>query len=303
MGKDQKIIEPRRPSFFREVVEGFRGDECTLLAAAISFYGLLSIIPLILLGVAFLGYIMGSSEGAVDRVIDLITELLPVPVVDWVEELLESVVATRTIASILALGSFLWVANGAFETVERAINIIHRRQETRGYFHRKLVGFLIMVTSGTLLLLSFLVSPLLLALWSLTRELLSSFQALDPYVAIVNARLAVLWDYFALPVPFVLMLVVFLLTYLVAPARAVPFPSAMLGALIASLLWQAAKEVYGYYLLHYAWYDQLYGPVGALAGLVLWVYYTAVILLLGAEVAEVHSRRRARRKARDVRAR
>jgi membrane protein len=296
MAKDDKIIEPRHPSFFLEVLEGFRADECTLLAAAISFYGLLSIIPLIFLGVAFLGYIMGSSEGAVERVVTVITELLPLPVVGRVEDLLQSVIATRTVAGILALLSFLWVANGAFETVERAINIIQRAKETRGYFYRKMVGFVIMATSGTLLLLSFLISPLLVAVWSLANDLLSYFDVLRPYAQSVNAKLAPLWHYVALPLPFVLMLVVFLLIYLMAPARPVPLRSAVLGALIASILWQGARELYSYYLLHYAPHDRLYGPVGALVGLVLWIYWTAVILLWGAEVAEVHSRRSLRKR-------
>jgi membrane protein len=266
------------------------------LAAAISFYGLLSIIPLIFLGVAFLGYIMGSSEGAVERVVTVITELLPLPVVGRVEDLLQSVIATRAVAGILALLSFLWVANGAFETVERAINIIQRAKETRGYFYRKMVGFVIMATSGTLLLLSFLISPLLVAVWSLANDLLSYFDVLRPYAQSVNAKLAPLWHYVALPLPFVLMLVVFLLIYLMAPARPVPLRSAVLGALIASILWQGARELYSYYLLHYAPHDRLYGPVGALVGLVLWIYWTAVILLWGAEVAEVHSRRSLRKR-------
>jgi membrane protein len=296
MAKDDKIIEPRHPSFFLEVLEGFRADECTLLAAAISFYGLLSIIPLIFLGVAFLGYIMGSSEGAVERVVAVITELLPLPMVGQIEGLLQSVIATRTVASILALLSFLWVANGAFETVERAINIIQRAKETRGYFYRKVVGFIIMVTSGTLLLLSFLISPLLVAVWSLANDLVSYFDVLRPYAQSLNAKLAPLWHYIALPLPFVLMLVVFLLIYLLAPARAIPLRSAVLGALIASILWQGARELYSYYLLYYAPHDRLYGPVGALVGLVLWVYWTAVILLLGAEVAEVHCRRSLRKR-------
>jgi membrane protein len=92
------------------------------------------------------------------------------------------------------------------------------------------------------------------------------------------------------------MLVVFLLIYLMAPARPVPLRSAVLGALIASILWQGARELYSYYLLHYAPHDRLYGPVGALVGLVLWIYWTAVILLWGAEVAEVHSRRSLRKR-------
>jgi membrane protein len=298
MANTDRIIEPRSPSFFWEVVTGFRTDGCTLLAAAISFYALLSVIPLIFLGVAFLGYIVGSSEGAVERVTAVITELLPVPVVDRIADLLHTIIATRVVASVLAFLTFLWVANGAFETVERAVNIIRRTQVTRGYFHRKLIGFFIMLTSGTLLLLSFLISPLLLVLWSMTSDLLRFFPVLDPYVARVNAALAPVWDYMVLPLPFFLMGVVFLLIYLVAPAQPVPLPSAILGTCVASVLWQGARELYSYYLLYYAPHDRLYGPLGAMIGLVLWIYCTAVILLFGAEVADVHARRRARKRAR-----
>lgn len=292
MLKENTTTTPRPPSFIREVFQQFRADECTLLAAAISFYALLSIIPLTFLGVAFLGHIMGSSEGAVEQVIAVITELLPLPMVDRLEDLLHSVVATRAVASILALLSLMWVANGTFETVERAINLIHRAKETRGYVRRKLVGFLIMVTSGTLLLFSFLISPFLVTLWSLANQFLSSFPAFDAFASTLNAKLTPLWGYLAIPLPFFLMWVVFLLIYFLAPAQSVPLRSAILGAIIASILWQLAKEAYGYYLLQVARYDQLYGPLGALVGLVLWVYYSAVILLFGAEVAEVHSRRR-----------
>jgi membrane protein len=298
MAKGKTIVEPQQPSFFQEVFAGFRADGCTLLAAAISFYALISIIPLIFLGVAFLGYVMGSSEGAVERVIAVITELLPLPVVGRIKDLLEAIVATRTVASLLALVTFLWVANGAFETVERAINVIRRTQLTRGYLQRKLVGLMIMLTSGILLLLSFLISPLLLAIWALASDLLRLFPVLDPYVASVNAALAPVWDYLVLPLPFFLMFVVFLLIYLVAPAQPVPFWSAMLGASMATVLWQGARELYSHYLLYYAPHDRLYGPLGALIGLVLWVYYTAVILLFGAEMADVHARRRARKRAR-----
>lgn len=291
---NRTINKPPPPSFIGEVFHRFRADECTLLAAAISFYAVISIIPLIFLGVAFLGHIMGSSEGAVEQVISVITELLPLPVVERVEDLLRSLVATRAIAGIVALLGLLWVANGAFETVERAINLIHRAQDTRGYVRRKLVGFLIMVTSGTLLLVSFMISPLLLGLWSLANQVLSLFPAFASLAERLNAQLTPVWGYLAVPLPFVLMWVVFLLIYFLAPAQAVPFRSAMLGALTASILWLIAKEVYSYYLIEYARHNQLFGPLGALVGLVLWIYYTAVILLFGAEVAEVHSRRKYR---------
>lgn len=266
-----------------------------LIAAAISFYSLLSIIPLVFLGVAFLGYLVGSSEGAVGRVVDVMIEFLPLPVVGRVEQLLYTLIATKTVASIIGLLSLLWVGISVFETIERAVNTIYRAEETRGFLRRYLIGLFMMVTSGTFLLLSFLLSPLLTATWSLAMDLLEFFEVSIPSLSAINDQLVRLWRYLEVPVPFLLILVVFLLIYLVAPARATPFSSAFLGAVAAALLWLFAKAIYSYFLLHYARYDELYGPLGAVVGLILWIYYTAVILLLGAEVAYVHERRRVRR--------
>ncbi len=157
--------------------------------------------------------------------------------------------------------------------MERAINLIHRAEETRGYVHRKLVGVLIMVTSGTLLLLLVSISPLLVGLWSFANQLFRVFPGFVSFAERLNATLAPLWNYLALPLPFVLMWLVFLLVYFLAPARAFPLRSAMLGAIIASILWQFAKEAYGFYLFEFGRHDQLYGPAGVLVGLVLWIYY------------------------------
>jgi membrane protein len=297
MSAEEKINEGAGPrTFFREVFEEFSANDCMLMAAAISFYSLLSLIPLVFLGVAFLGYLVGSSEGAVEQVIDVLIEFLPLPVVERVQQLLHSLIATKTIASIIGFLSLLWVGMWVFETIERAVNIVHRVEESRGFLRRHLVGVFMMVTSGTLVLLSFLLSPLLLAVWSMVRGLLDFFEVSVPYASAMNDTLTFLWRYVAIPVPFFLMLVVFLLIYLVAPAKAIAFSSTLLGATAAALLWQLAKEIYSYFLLHYARYDELYGPLGAVIGLILWIYYTAVILLLGAEMAYVHERRRVRKR-------
>ncbi len=284
-----------RRSFFREVLDEFSANNCMLMAAAISFYSLLSIIPLVFLSVAFLGYLVGYSEGTVERIIDVMIEFLPLPVVGRVEQLLQTLIATKTVASMIGFLSLLWVGMWVFETIERAVNMIYRVEETRGFLRRYLVGFFMMVISGTFVLLSFLLSPLLAAIWSLVRSLLDFFEVSIPYASTIHETLTPIWRYLEVPVPFLLMLVVFLLIYLVAPVRAAPLSSVLLGAITAALLWLLTKEIYSYFLLHYAKYDELYGPLGAVIGLILWIYYTAVILLFGAEVAYVHERRRARR--------
>ena len=80
----------------------------------------------------------------------------------------------------------------------------------------------------------------------------------------------------------------FVLLYQFLPARAVPWRSALTGAIVAALLWELTKIGFSYFLLHANSYNRLYGSLGSLVALVVWAYYSMAILLLGAEIAADH---------------
>ncbi|MGH8649621.1 MAG: YhjD/YihY/BrkB family envelope integrity protein, partial [Burkholderiales bacterium] len=87
-----------------------------------------------------------------------------------------------------------------------------------------------------------------------------------------------------------LMGVLLTIVYLVAPVRDIRWPSAVAGATVAAFLWHQAKVVFNWYLTHYARYSLFYGILGGFIGLVLWIFYTAIILLFGGMLADILDR-------------
>ena len=77
----------------------------------------------------------------------------------------------------------------------------------------------------------------------------------------------------------------FFLAYRYFPYRKVPVGPALGGALLASILWEAAKQVFRWYITSLGIYDKIYGPLGALVALSMFVYYSGIVFVLGAEFA------------------
>lgn len=273
-------------------VTEFMNDNCPLMAAAIAFYGLLSIIPSLLLSLAALGFFLGSSEETVGRILEVAYEFLPPEGLETVEEALTSLIEKRTLVGGLGLLTLLWVGHGAFDAIEQAINMIYEVRETRGFIRRKLTSLLLMVLTGVLLLSTLVLSSLATALRALGGRLLAF---LPPFWGKMASQLSLMtWNILLSSIPMVLTITMFTLIYTIAPTRKIWVSSALIGGVVAGVLWQLTKVAYGWYILTYADYDRIYGPLGAFIGLILWIYYSAVILLLGAEVAEANFEARSR---------
>jgi membrane protein len=86
----------------------------------------------------------------------------------------------------------------------------------------------------------------------------------------------------------------FFIAYRYFPHRRVPVGAALPGAILASLLWEAAKQVFRWYILSVGTYDRIYGPLGALVGLSMFAYYSGAVFVLGAEYTAALLERRRR---------
>ncbi|MBI3989576.1 MAG: YihY/virulence factor BrkB family protein [candidate division NC10 bacterium] len=282
----------------KAAISKFSNDSCPLMAAAIAFYGLLSIIPLLLLGLAALGFFLGSSDEAVGKLLESAYQFLPPEGLEKVDQVLTSLIEKRTLAGGLGLLSLLWVGHGAFEAIEQSINVIYKVKETRGFFRRKLTSLLLMGLTGTLFLSALVLSAIATALRALGSRVLAFLPF--PFLQEMAARFSLAtWNALLALIPMVLIIAMFTVIYAVAPTRKIWFSSALVGGVVAGALWQVTKVVYHWYIVNYAGYDRIYGPLGAFVGLILWIYYSAVILLVGAEVAQANFEARTRPHPRD----
>lgn len=247
-----------------------------MMAAAISFYGLLALIPLLLLGSAVLGFFAGSSRAVSHVIGEGIRRVLPQVTGGQIEATVEGLIQGRRVAGGLGLISLLWVASGAFEMVATVLTDLSGVEESRSYLRRKATALLLMLISAVGFLLSLAVASLATAIEALGNQLLE----------VVPANITLPPGSLLHVLPATLVAITFLLTYLLAPARPFRFVAALPGAIVAGGLWHIARQLFNWYLLTYARYNPIFGILGSGIALLLWLYYSALIFLLGAVTAE-----------------
>jgi membrane protein len=233
----------------------------------LSFYFLICLIPLLLFLVAAAGFVL-SNETANRAVLQQLPPMVPVYRRN-VKELLETAVATRNISGALGMGIMLLFSTQLFAALRLVMNDVFGVRQRRGFVHGLLSDVLMVGVIGALLLVSFGVTEGLL--WVRT-------------VVLEPARMPPQWVRgLAMVVSFALNTVLFFVTYRYFPSRRVPVIPTLAGALLAGVLWEIARSLFRWYILSLGVYDQVYGTFGVLVALVMFVYYTAIVCILGAE--------------------
>lgn len=238
-------------------------------AAALAYYALLSLFPL-LLATASVAAFFVSREDAVSQVMRLIGSFMPQSRAT-VDEVVHSVAEARGPASLLSLVTLVWTGSRVFGTLTQALNIAFDVDETYGLGKRLLIEVGMVLSFGVLLLLA-LSSGLLL---DLVRRV-TGVQGTE------HGLLSRLAD--AL-VPTALLSVTFFLIYRFVPRKRPDWKSAAGGAVAATLLFLLARPLFTYYVRQFAGYNLIYGSLSIIIVLLVWSWLTSLIVLFGGEVA------------------
>lgn len=274
--------------FVRTVVREFLHDHGPIMAAAMSFFATLSLFPLLLFGVSALGFVVGSHK-AFDQVMDFFRQYAPGPVTDLVRDTLFNIVNTR--GKVLALGvlALIWTASSVFVNMEIALCMTWD-VKPRPFWKSRLLamGMLLLVGAGLLVSLAFTAITIRIEgiHWTVFGQ-----QAPD---------LPAFWHFAGYLVPIVLGVLMFTIVYEVLPNTHVHRRAALVAGLVGGLLWHLALLGFRWYLKHYGHYDVVYGSLGGVVILVLWIYYSMIVLLLGAELAWQIDQRLRRREGEDA---
>jgi len=149
---------------------------------------------------------------------------------------------------------------------------VFRVEKSLGMLRGIGIDLLMILLAGSLLLVSMILSSAITFLQGYQGRILV---AIGPSIQWILKYL----------LPFFLSYCMFVLIYKIIPNKRVHFTSALQAAFFASLLWELAKHLFGWYVVHLAAYSIFYGSFSTLVILVLWVYYSSTILVLGGEFA------------------
>jgi membrane protein len=273
----------------KETVTRWTEDKSSTLAAALAYYALFSLAPLVLIAVAVAGLVFGQ-QAAEGQLYAQLAGLLGDVTAKALQELVANLHQEQgggVIATIVGLATLLFGATGVFAQLQDSMNTIWKAKPpiTNGildFLRVRLLSFSMVLGVGFLLLVSLVLSALLAAVG----DYLGGF--LPGGVAVTHALNAM--------VSLVVVTLLFAMIYKLLPDTYVAWRDVWLGALVTSLLFTVGKFAIGFYLGK-ASVASSYGAAGSVVILLLWVYYSALILYFGAEFTHVYSMRHGSRRA------
>jgi membrane protein len=202
--------------------------------------------------------------------------------VDLVEETIQQVLQARGTFGIIAVLGFLWSATGVFGALNRAINTAWEAERPRPVWAERAIALGMVLSIAVLLFLSVIST----AIFEVALRLYDSIAPEVPESPGLVPRLA------TLIIPYLFTALLFWVVYRVLPYAQVAWSDVLPGALLASLVWEVAKDAFTFYATEFALYSLVYGSLAAVIILLLWSYLSATIILLGAEFTVQYARRR-----------
>jgi len=256
-----------------------------LLGGGIAFSIIMCIVPFILIAIYILGYVLESPS--VNRQIDLFIDTV-IPYVEYsayVKRIIfsraDEVIAYRNIAGYIGAFGLLFAASGLFSSMRTSLNVIFKSSGAKRVYLGKLhdLGMVLLV------IVFFLLSTAILPLLEAAKNLTGKVQFLE------FLELSRLQNALFLIGSFFMLFVLFFALYNLIPNKRPGFRIQALGAFWAALLWVAAREAFGYYIANFASIKQIYGTYMLFVVVVVWIYYTSVIFLIGAQIAQLYRER------------
>jgi membrane protein len=266
----------------KDSVFAFIEDEALSRGAAMAFYAVTSLAPILLIVIAIAGLVFGH-DAAQNGIVEQLSGLMGETSANMIQSAIQSASGKTagTIGTIIGIVTLIVTASGVFGEMQSALNAIWKAKPTGTTTSRliraRAASLGLVAALGFLLMISLVMSAGIAAVGDVVTGYL-------PFGKLILAAINVV-------VSFALISVLFAAIYKVLPDRHLEWRDVIVGACITSALFTAGKSLIGWYLGSSA-VASSYGAAGALIIVLLWIYYSSEIFLLGAEFTRQYSLRR-----------
>jgi membrane protein len=265
-------------------------DQCPLKAAAMAFFGLISIFPMVLAAVSVLATTLSGDTAALTAFQNFVREFFPGQTGQNVSMAMKNAVDTiaagsnATTLGAVALASLLWSGRAFFATLAEVLNSVWPDTQERTFLQNQIVLWGTFAGAGVLWMLSMASTFLVTVLGWLLQYLPESFRDALPWIAIASRGMS-----------FLLSIVMFWLMYRFLPHVTDKHRRRLVwaAALVAALGWEVAKIAFAQFLGNLDRYQATYGSVAGVVLTMMWIYFSSVVILLGAEAVAAYDETRA----------
>ena len=269
-----EVTKPSWQFIARKTLREFSKDQCPDLAAALTYYAVLSLFPALLALVSLLG-VFGQAEKTTTALLDIVQRIAPGSTVDIIRQPIEEVTNSPSAGFTLAIGILvaLWSASGYVGAFARAMNRVYEVDEGRPFIKLRatmlgvtVVNVLIVAALGAMLVLSGPVA-----------------EAVGNAVGLGGTFLAV-WNIAKWPVMVLLVVAAIAILYYFTPnVRQPKFRWMTMGSFIALVVFVLASLGFAFYVANFSNYNKTYGAIGGVIVMLLWLWILNMSLLFGAE--------------------
>jgi membrane protein len=257
-----KVVVKSFLDFFR--------DGGLMLAASLSFFSMMALVPFCLLIVTLFGYFLGERQDFYQFFSSKLISYFP----DVTGEITEELGRLITFKGLgkLSLVLYGFLSYELFSSLEAATNVIFKVKVKRSFIASAVLSLVIVTSITAFFLISFAATSAI----SMLRPIQEVFPGLE--IGGITAF------FIGFVIPFILMFVTVGVLYIFLPKKKVKFSHAFAGALFTALFLEIAKHLFTLYVLNVFRLGAIYGPLSAFVIFLLWVFYSASIFLIGAEV-------------------
>jgi membrane protein len=246
------------------------------LAAEMAYNSMLALFPAILTVLTAIG-LFKPLQRTFQNLASRVSEVAPIEALQLIEDFAREISTSRNSGLFsLSFVIALWASSGALSAAMTALDQIHQVPiaKVRPFWKAKLIS--LGLTIGTILLM-ILASTLVFVGDLIIRAVASQTGALEP-------GLLIIWQLLILPLALGMMSVAFAFVYRFGPSRWNPGQPILPGAVLAAVSWAIISGGFRLYVSHFGNYNRAYGAVGAVIVLLLWLYMTSLVMLMGDEL-------------------
>ncbi len=278
-GEDSEEFEDFKEdskTFFKALLDNIKNDKVPDLGAQTTYYLILALFPFFIFLLSVLQYTPLEYEAVIATLEGLIPEDAHELIFGTIEEVFtNSSGALLSFSIIAALWSSLKGANALIKGVNTAYNV----EETRNFFHLKAVALVTTIGVPIVILFAFF----FIVFGEFLGTYVFDFFGLSDYFID-------LWSWLRFPIPIVIMVLFFMVFFKYAPNQRLHFRNVFWGALFTVVFWLLASLGFSFYVNNFSNYSNIYGSLGSIVVVLLWLYISSIIIIIGGEVNVVLSR-------------
>lgn len=278
--------------YFTRIGRKLFGEDILFLASGLAFNCIFTMIPLFLLAASAVGMFLNSSQAGISQINEILDTIFPpqpfaTNIKDSILAVISDVIEYRRSIGIFGIIILLWTATSLFDALRSVLHRIYHLKRTRGFF----VSLMHDVFFILLIFILFITSNISIWAFTLVENVMRKFPELGYF------NVSIVTDTLPTTIVIILTAIMFYIVYRYIPDTKPPKRAGIISTITTTVLWVISGKLFAVYLGRFSAIGTIYGPYAFILVLLIWIYYSSIIFIIGGIVGQTYWERYKLKKA------